>query len=201
MRLVMFDIDGTLVQWNDIDRICFSDAVKEVLGIDQIDTDWSHYSNVTDSGITSEIVERSLSRRAKERDVSAVRSAYVRRLRHEVENDLTCFQATPGALELITALCSEESVGVCLATGGWRASALLKLAVAGIPIGSIPLASADDSHERKTIMIRAHERARVHRNCEVFDSVVYVGDAAWDLANSKQLGYHFVGIGSGDHAQ
>jgi phosphoglycolate phosphatase-like HAD superfamily hydrolase len=201
MRLVMFDVDGTLIQWNDIDRICFSDAVMEVLGIDEIDTNWAHYTHVTDSGITSEIIEKSLSRRAEERDLTAVRLAYIRELQHEIRNDAPCFQAVPGAFELVSALCSNENISVCLATGGWRASALIKLEVAGISTENIPLASAGDSHERAGIMIRAYERVRVHKRCSVFDSVLYFGDAVWDFVNSKKLGYGFVGIGSGDHAR
>jgi hypothetical protein len=64
-HLVMFDVDGTLVKRNGIDDVCFSEAVGEVLGIGQIDTDWSHYSNVTDSGITSEIIQKNLTRRPR----------------------------------------------------------------------------------------------------------------------------------------
>jgi phosphoserine phosphatase len=45
MLLVMFDVDGTLIQWNDIDRICFSDTVMEVLGIGEIDTNWAYFTN------------------------------------------------------------------------------------------------------------------------------------------------------------
>lgn len=68
MLLVMFDVDGTLIQWNDIDRICYSEAVKEALGIAQIDTNWAHYTHVTDSGITSEIIEKKLFRIPEDRD-------------------------------------------------------------------------------------------------------------------------------------
>ena len=39
LHLVMLDVDGTLVIGNGIDDVCFSEAMKEVLGIDNIDTD------------------------------------------------------------------------------------------------------------------------------------------------------------------
>ena len=88
---------------------------------------------------------------------------------------------------------------MCIATGGWRDAALLKLGAVGISIENIPLASSDDSHERESIMLLAHERARIRMNCEAFNSVLYVADHVGDFANSKKLGYSFVGIGSGEH--
>jgi hypothetical protein len=84
MYLVMFDVDGTLFRGNEIDDVCFSEAIKGVLGIDQFDTDWSHYLNVSDSGITSEIIENHLSRKATESVVASVRQSYLSRLRDEV---------------------------------------------------------------------------------------------------------------------
>lgn len=49
----MFDIDGTLIESDDFDSECFTEAVKEVTGFD-IDTDWSRYEHVTDAGILNE---------------------------------------------------------------------------------------------------------------------------------------------------
>ena len=44
MLLVIFDVDGTLIQWNGIDRIYFSNDVNEVPNIDEIDTDLAHFT-------------------------------------------------------------------------------------------------------------------------------------------------------------
>ena len=196
MYLVMFDIEGTLVKSNDIDTICFCKAIKEVLGIDKIDTDWTHYSYVTDSGITSEIIEKFLGRKAIEPDLRAVHDSYLKKLHYEAENNPHYFQANPGASELMASLCSMENIAVALATGCWQNSALLKLETAGIVFKNIPLASADDSYERESIMIRAYERAKAHENRASFDSVTYVGDAIWDLTASNNLGYSFIAVGT-----
>ncbi|MGA8848599.1 MAG: hypothetical protein WB564_02050 [Dehalococcoidia bacterium] len=102
---------------------------------------------------------------------------------------------------MIADLRSMEGVCVCVATGGWRDAALLKLRLAGISAGDIPLASSDDSHERESIMLLAEERARVHKNCPAFSQVVYVADHVRDFLNARKLGYGFVGLGSGEQAQ
>lgn len=50
MKLVIFDIDGTLTQTNRVDSGCFVEVVKEVLGVEDFETDWSQYQYVTDRG-------------------------------------------------------------------------------------------------------------------------------------------------------
>ena len=57
MHVVSFDIDGTLVASVGFDAELYAEAVREVLGV-EIDTDWSRYENVTDSGILEEILDK-----------------------------------------------------------------------------------------------------------------------------------------------
>ena len=57
VHLVMFDIDGTLVDSDEFDGALYAQAVQSVLGAD-VDTTWSSYENVTDSGILEEILAR-----------------------------------------------------------------------------------------------------------------------------------------------
>ena len=53
MHLVMFDIDGTLIESSDFDTECFRAAVKDVL---KIPVDTKNYRHVTDSGILRQII-------------------------------------------------------------------------------------------------------------------------------------------------
>src|SRR5437660_3188125 len=55
MRLVMFDIDGTLTETMKVDEERFVRSFAEVFGLTDIDADWSHYPHVTDSGIFHEV--------------------------------------------------------------------------------------------------------------------------------------------------
>ena len=96
-NLVMFDVDDTLVKGNGVDSVCYCKAIEEVLGIVGIDTNWSRYSNVTDSGITSEIVQTTLSRKAEHSDITAVRRSYLARLSCEIAKNPHSFKAIPGA--------------------------------------------------------------------------------------------------------
>lgn len=201
MQLVMFDVDGTLVTSDGIDDNCYREAIREVLGVEQIDADWSHYAKVTDAGITAEIIEKHLTRIAQDDEILAVRQAYVRRLSREIAKNPNSFQAVPGALEIVAELGRMKDVCVCLATGGWRDSALLKLNAVGIAADGIPIATSDDIDQREAIMLLACEHARVHKNCEVFVDVLYVADHVGDFANATKLGYRFIGIAGDDAAQ
>ena len=50
-------------------------------------------------------------------------------------------------------------------------------------------------------MAIALDRAASLQGISSFDSVVYVGDAIWDLKAATSLGYGFVGIGRGERAE
>jgi FMN phosphatase YigB (HAD superfamily) len=79
---------------------------------------------------------------------------------------------------------------VAYATGGWGASALLKLSLAGFPVNDVPLASSDDHHERPQILLRALRQLN-----GAFDTITYYGDGHWDAVAAKELGWNFVAVG------
>lgn len=77
------------------------------------------------------------------------------------------------------------------ATGNWFEPACHKLTICGIPYGGIPMATADDSHDRREILSLAIDRA----GCST--RVVYFGDRPWDAAAAAALSVGFVAVG--DH--
>ncbi len=57
MHLVVFDVDGTLVESEDFDGVLYAQAIRNTLKID-VDEDWSGYRHQTDSGILNEVLDR-----------------------------------------------------------------------------------------------------------------------------------------------
>jgi hypothetical protein len=96
----------------------------------------------------------------------------------------------PGAREFVTGLRASNSHRIAYATGGWSASASIKLESAGFPLEGIPLASSDDYRGREAIMLHALDQLRGE-----FQSITYYGDGEWDEAASKNLGWKFVPVG------
>ena len=77
VKLIMFDVDGTLTDTCEAEVRLYVPAVEEALGIGGIDTDWSTYRNYTDPGVTSEVVERAWGRQATPEELARVCARWV----------------------------------------------------------------------------------------------------------------------------
>ena len=121
MRLVIFDVDGTLTDTMAVDARCFLRTFVEVCGFVDIDSDWSRYKNATDAGIFQEIFESRRGRAPSATETDSFRDHLVALFcsaAHERP-----FAAVPGAPELLVRLNQTNDYCVALATGCWADSA------------------------------------------------------------------------------
>jgi phosphoglycolate phosphatase-like HAD superfamily hydrolase len=188
MHAVILDIDGTLLNSNEIDDTLYRAAVRRILGKVKVRKSWSLYRNVTDSGILEEILQDN-SLTSSVAILSSVRDLFIDSIRQHVERTGP-FEEIPGAREFVAGLRALNSHRVAYATGGWSASASIKLGSAGFPLQGIPLASSDDYPDRESIMSHALKQLGSE-----FRSVTYYGDGDWDVAASRNLGWKFVAVG------
>ena len=107
-RLVIFDIDGTLTRTMELDTELFFEAVRQVLGFEGVSTDWSTYRNVTDIGVTAELIERyAASNRGQTADpceIEDVRRRFVALLSEAIARDPELCHPVAGAAEILAAL-------------------------------------------------------------------------------------------------
>ena len=197
MHLVMFDIDGTLTETMKVDEECFVRSCKDVFGFADIDTDWSHYPHTTDSGVFHDVFTSRVGRSPTEQDVSRFRQHFIQLL--AAASSQSPFAPVAGANKLLSRLAQGGSHRVSLATGGWRDSARLKMANAGMCFDDHPTATADDALDRESIMALSKQRA-AERYGESFACTVYVGDEVWDARACRSVGVPFIGIGAGSRA-
>ena len=191
MHLVLFDIDGTLVDSDEFDSELYVQAVREVLGM-EINDDWSAYRNVTDGGILDEIMDNAglkVDRLRVHTEVKAVFVELVSEYLHERDGRLPEIE---GAGTFLDELESVPEVSMALATGGWEETARMKLRAAGLDRYSLPLASGSDAVTRTEIMQIAENRALEGR---APGRRTYFGDGVWDKQASEELGYDFIAIG------
>src|SRR5678815_2174308 len=170
MHLVMFDIDGTLTETMKVDEECFVCSFKAVFGFADIDTDWSHYPRTTDSGIFYDVFTSRTGRSPRAEEVSRFRRHFIQLL--TAASSQSPFAPVAGADRLLSRLARGGSHRVSLATGGWRDSARLKMASAGMCYDDFPSASADDALDRESIIRLSRQRAAERYGR--FGSTVYV---------------------------
>src|SRR5216110_2188672 len=197
MHLVMFNIDGTLTETVKVDEECFVRSFEDVFGFTDVDTDWSHYPHTTDSGIFHDIFTSRIGRSPTVQEVSRFRQHFIQSL--AAASSQSPFAPVAGADRLLSRLAQGGLHRVSLATGGWRDSARLKMASAGMCFDDHPAASADDALDRESIMRLSRQRA-AERYGESFACTVYVGDEVWDARACRALGIPFIGIGTGVRA-
>ena len=192
MLLILFDIDGTLVDSHEFDSELFVRAVRTVLGIG-IDDDWSTYRNVTDGGILDEIIDGAGLRSDRTRIHREVKDRFVGLVAEYLEEQGRRLPEIPGAGAFLAELSSRGGVAVGLATGGWEETARMKLKAAGMGADELPLASGSDALTRVEIMQIAARRAL---NGATAGRTAYFGDGVWDKRASEALRYQFIAIGS-----
>jgi phosphoglycolate phosphatase-like HAD superfamily hydrolase len=191
MHLVMFDIDGTLVDSAGFESELYAQAVRSVLNV-EIDRDWSRYEHVSDTGILEEVLRRA-GRDGEASELTArVQEYFVSLVRDHFKRAPEAVREIAGARRLVERLRGISGVRVAIATGGWEPTARLKLAHIGIDVGGIGMASSSDARARTDIMRLAAQRAM---RGETFVRATYFGDGAWDLRASAELGYDFVAVG------
>ena len=193
MHVVCCDVDGTLVASAKFDEELYGESIRDVLGV-AIDTDWSRYENVTDSGILEEILKTHVSIEQRGPMRRAVQSTFVARTRRYVSENPDRIREVPGALALVDTLRELTQVRVCIATGGWTETATLKLRAIGLESNGLAIATGSDALNRTDIMRLAELRAT---QGVVARRRTYFGDGVWDQRAAAALGYDFVAVGDG----
>ena len=196
VKLVVLDVDGTLLDNLESEDVCFAAALREGLGVTTLNTDWRTYEHVTDKGIAVEAYQRAFSvppsakrvTQAVDRFLTLLAEAHAR----------VPLRPVAGARDLLAEL-PTRGWFPALATGAWERAARFKLTAAGLRVDQLPLATAEDGPARIAIVRAA--LARAERKCSPFERVVLVGDGVWDVAAAQALGLPFVGRASLDRAQ
>lgn len=196
MKLVMFDMDGTLTDAFAIEENCYVLAIEQALNLPGVKTEWETYTHTTASFCLEEIV-----RRARGHPPTAAESRAVQVRMVAIMADITRrtgrrTQEIPGAAACICEL-QRRGYAVAIASGDWESTARHKFKTAGIPFEGLPSAFCDVANPRTDIMRAALARAAAHHGRARFDRITYVADAAWDVRACRELGWPLVGVVAG----
>jgi phosphoglycolate phosphatase-like HAD superfamily hydrolase len=195
MKLVIFDIDGTLINSQRICNDCTLSALQEALRVHDVCTDWAAYKSATDLGVLSEICSKELGRDLQTTDMQSYVAAYCKCLRQAKKKHSEEFVEIANTTEMLKTLSKHTEWQPAIATGAYYEIARLKLVLAGVSINGIPMTSSNDSDNRGIITQLAVEKALKFYGIKDFERLVYVGDALWDVKTTRELGMPLLGIG------
>jgi phosphoglycolate phosphatase-like HAD superfamily hydrolase len=195
-RLVLFDIDGTLLSAGGASRRAFEVALREVFGTVGSVTDYD-YSGKTDPQIVRELMrgagfaDAEIQRRRplaletyRERLASTIRPEDVRE--------------KPGVRALLEALAGEARVTLGLLTGNLESTARLKLAPLDANRFFAFGAFGSDHEDRYRLPAVALERARETVGVALTGpDLVIVGDSIHDVLCGRALGVRAVAVATG----
>jgi beta-phosphoglucomutase-like phosphatase (HAD superfamily) len=151
MHLVMFDIDGTLVDSAGFDSELYAEAVRNVLNV-EIDRDWNHYEHVSDSGILDEVLRRT-GRGGDSAELAArVQRHFVALVRGHLERLPATVREIAGAKRLVERLCGVPGVG----DGAWDLRACAELGYDFVAVGRAVLHPVAYVDLEETDAILAH---------------------------------------------
>jgi phosphoglycolate phosphatase-like HAD superfamily hydrolase len=196
-KLVLFDIDGTLVLTGGAGLRAMNRAGEEILGVLNL------LDGIPLAGRTDWIIlHDALTRAGHELDedlFARMRDAHIRHLAEEIEQRGDGVKdVMPGVRELLPALRSRDDVTLGLLTGNFEEAARIKLDHFDLWAYFRCGAFGDDAADRNALVPFAVDRART---CGLgsFDyaDVVVIGDTPHDVACAVAVGAQPVAVATG----
>jgi phosphoglycolate phosphatase len=190
MRLVLFDLDGTVLTFEGPPpgpgRIALDRAVAKLFGVAEA-TDGVRLAGGTDRALARALLRR-VEAEDSEAGVSALLEVYILELEDVLRGRR--YRAI-GDVARVVATCRERGAGVGIATGNVRRGASLKLGSAGLAdVLDLERGGYGCDAEPRADVLRAAVRRCAGEACEV----VVVGDTEKDVAAARAIGARIVGV-------
>ena len=193
MKLVIFDIDGTLTLTNHADELCFLRTAQMLIDSEIKEIVPEQFIHYTDQNIVRELYLWNQGKEVQETEIETFKSMIKLHLNEMKVDKPELFHPVEGAQSILSSLNSDWKVA--LATGCWSFAAKLKLEAAGIILPeSLPISTSDGILSRQEIMLNAIKMAKLNYDITHFEKIVYVGDGIWDLKTCASLNIPFIGI-------
>jgi phosphoglycolate phosphatase len=194
-RLLLFDIDGTLIHSGGAGIEALKRALKERFGMID-DFDDIEIAGMTDSGIVTSILKKHKIPATAE-NVAAFLDNYVHFLSLELPRRKG--KLLPGVLELLEKLKKRKHVVLGLLTGNVSRGAQLKLGHYGVWHFFEFGAFADDHHDRNELGAFACARAKEKHGREFSAGEIdVIGDTPRDIVCGKALGARTIAVATGN---
>ncbi len=197
MKLLLFDIDGTLLTTNGAGRGVVESALSDLVG-QPISTEGISFSGKTDPQILREVLTYNGADDTWTNGRFAEAVEAFRQTMHRVF-DPAGTDELDGATTLIERLHPDDRVQLALLTGNLNEMAYLKVGAIGLNETHFPFGAFGSDHEdRNALPAIAAERATAHagRSFEAHDIIV-IGDTPRDIECARVHGARVVAVATG----
>ena len=202
MKLVLFDIDGTILLTAGAGRRAIVTAISEAVGhhtaLQQV-----RFDGKTDPQIVTELLEAAgHSGPHESAHVNALCRRYVDLLELELQRPTSCTTVMPGILPLLDRLEAESGVVLGLLTGNLADGAALKLKSAGLDPQRFRVGAygSDAAHRPALPPIAARRAEPYFGRVPSGPEVVIIGDTPADIACGECISARAVGVATGAYS-
>jgi phosphoglycolate phosphatase-like HAD superfamily hydrolase len=200
-RLVLFDIDGTLLHSHGAGRRAMETALREAFGT--TGSPLYRYDGKTDRQIVRDLMRaEGFDDATIDARIPGLLHQYVAGLRHELSQPHTRVEALTGVLALLDALVHRTHCVVGLLTGNLEPGAQHKLTAAGIAFERFALGAYGSDHEiRSELPAVAQRRARERLGLELSgEAIVIIGDTPADIQCGRPIGASAIAVATGQYS-
>lgn len=194
-RLVLFDIDGTLLSAGRAARESVLTALREVYGWAG-SADSHDFSGKTDPQIIRELILESVGDEQCEALLARALEVYLSELSSRLTPEAVV--AKPGVAAVLERLAATPGVTLALLTGNLEPGARIKLEPPGFnsyfPFGAFGSDSADRYQLPTIAVTRAEERTGIRFSGK---SIVVIGDSVHDVGCGRSLGVRTIAVATG----
>ncbi|MBI3564901.1 MAG: HAD hydrolase-like protein [Elusimicrobia bacterium] len=199
MKVLLFDIDGTLIRAGGSGRKALNRAAEELYGVKNACSELS-LAGRTDLYNFGAAYKFATGKKPTKAAVERLHQAYLKHLPYFVRASIRngTYHVPPGLKRLLKRLSREKGVLLGLGTGNMEKGARIKLDPSGFNVYFMFGGYGSDAFHRHALLKKAVRRAKALAH-EPFDKgdVYVIGDTPLDVAAGKKAGFKTVGVGTG----
>ncbi len=197
MKLLLFDLDGTLILTGGAGTRALERTFQKLYGIREALTDGVRFHGRTDPAIIRDIFQKKFGRNYSPEESENIRKEYLVFLKEEVKNS-SGYTLMSGVPDLLIHLSARDDILLGLATGNIEEAAWIKLDRSGIGVFFKFGGFGSDSEDREELIRAAISRGSKLLGYSVDNKKVFViGDTPLDIVHGRAVGALTVAVATG----
>lgn len=199
-RLLLFDIDGTLIDSNGAGGAAILDAAEEYFGIKREELPPLHLAGATDPAIAMDVFDL-MKRPHTHEEVFAFLDRYLANLQRRLHAEDFSGYTLPGVNALLDALRDEPGAHLGLLTGNIRRGAEIKLGRHDIYDRFLDGGFGSDHHDRNQLGPIAQKRMQDATGVRYdIADVIVIGDTPKDIRCAEAFGAKCLAVATGQYS-